>query len=220
MALTTCPECGRVLENEKECPNCGCPITSTTPSDKYLIPCHDCGHMVAVDATVCSKCGGKLTEKHSQGQLRILMQGDGNKSFETAPLYINGQLIDVISLSEGCDIAIPINNANVIVGYDAPLTYIQHAFKLDQTSNYTLVITNGTDLGFTLFDKSENKLVSDKMNIGWAIYAILFGGFAIIVSYQYYNRKPIWAKCMTLYGLIWPSFVLLGLPLAFINRKK
>lgn len=219
MAEKACPECGRAINGETTCPNCGFPIQEISQKEQ-LIPCCDCGNIVSANVTICPKCGGKLTVKHSRGQLRILMKGDGKKNFDTAPLYINGQLIEAISLSKGCDIAIPINNPNVVVGYDAPLTYIQHTFKLDVTSKYTLVITNGLNLGFTIFDQSDNKLVSDKMNIGWAIYALLFGVFAIMVSYQQYNRKPIWAKCMTLYGLIWPSIVLLGLPLAFINRKK
>lgn len=209
----TCPECGRVLENGKECPNCGCPISGTTSSDKQLIPCCDCGHMVAVDATVCPKCGGHLSTKASQGRLRILMFGNQKNDMRTAPVYINGQMIEAVLMSNGCDITIPINNSNITIGYKAPIAYVEHSYKLNLESNYTLVITNGADLGFTLYNSSNKKeLSSDKMDVSWLLFSVLFGVFAILISFKETNSKPILSKCLRIYGLL-----IIGILISFLG---
>lgn len=213
MTITKCPECGCPINGEKVCPECGYPISDTKLREQ-LVPCCDCGHMVSTDAKECPQCGGHLSEKSARGKLRIIMQGKGKKDTKTAPLYINGQLIEAVSLSRGCDISIPINNPNMTIGYEAPRLYVEHTYHFDSNCDYNLVITNGANLGFTLFDDYENKISSDKLNGLWVIFSILFGVFAIIISYIECNSKPIFSKSLRYYGLLVLSIPLFGLPIA------
>lgn len=213
MAETKCPECGLVLSDEKVCPNCGCPIVEE--QRVQLRPCCDCGHMVASDAELCPQCGGQQRATGNCGQLRIYMEGNGKKNIQTAPLYVNGQLIEAVMLSEGCDITIPISNSNIKVGYLAPLTYVEHTYRLSNQQDYTLVITNGVDLGFTLYGSENEELSCDKFNALWLIFSILFGVFAVLISFKEANSISVRSKCLRTYGLLVTCVLLLfALPLA------
>lgn len=208
-----CPECGYPLNgNESSCPECGCTFLNYDINDPLTACCY-CGHMVAKDATTCPRCGGQITSRSAPGNLRIYMDGSRRRNYHTAPLYINGQLIEAVPLSKGCDITIPINNPNVIVSYRAELTYIEHPFHLDVNKNYTLLIRNGVNTGFTLLDDSDIKIFSDKINFWWVLFNYLFFWLFIpllLLKIRCRNSRPVLVKCMDTLELY-----LIGITFAF-----
>lgn len=233
MSYTLCPECGcPIFGNRKSCPECGCPVENSLPTEdslpaddslleekQMLMPCNICGHMVSTDTETCPHCGGKV-KYIDGGTLKILLEGNGKTSDFISPVYVNNHLVANATLSYGCEIDIPINNPNIKIGYLSRYLYVEHYYNLDVNTDYKLVITNGANLGFTLYDESGNILSADKLNVMWLIFSLLFGLYAIVASFAWNNNRPILSKCMRYWGLVFFSIPLFGIPLMIFTSNS
>lgn len=229
MALTACPECGYPLQgDEKKCPECGYQINNNQIYHSFegnlgeLTPCWECGHMLGSSATRCPICDGK-TNLTCLGTLKIELKAKiFGKHMATTPLYVNGQLVDNVLRSDGGYVEIPINNPNITVGLRAPLMYSEHSYKLDPSEDYTLEIDSGIiNLGQVLYDSIGNKLVKDKCNFGWVLFALLFSPVALLIGILWKNYRPIWSKCLMAWGLMPYSLTFIGLiPLLLVIGKN
>lgn len=60
--MVNCPTCGKEVNDEKFCPNCGSAITSApSTSSQNTKFCSNCGSEIDVQAELCPKCGVKQT---------------------------------------------------------------------------------------------------------------------------------------------------------------
>ena len=212
MKEIVCPECGQVLEaGVATCPNCGCPIASECPT----VPCRYCGNMIADNATDCPKCGGHVETSPKCGVLRIMKAGQNAVGSDTAPLYINGQLITTIPLSKGCNIAIPLTHPNITIAYKDRIATLEHTYTLDTRQDYNLVIDNGYNIGFVLGDKDYNFISKDAMNFGWFIFCALFSPIGLWFSYYTQNTRPARAKYIRRLSLNTMLYLAMGLAMGW-----
>lgn len=203
MKEIVCPECGQVLEaGVATCPNCGCPIAAECPT----VPCHYCGNMIADNATVCPKCGGHFETAPKCGVLRIKVQSATRRADEIAPLYVNGQLVEVVSLAKGCDISIPLTHPNITITYKCRIGTLERSYTLDTQQDYTLEIDNGVNTGFVLCDKA-NIISEDAMNMSWLLFCTLFSFIGLWLSYAYQHSQPVRSQYMR--RLCWNIFIAL-----------
>ena len=190
MKEIVCPECGKVLEaGVATCPNCGCPIASECPT----IPCPHCGNMIAENAT-CPKCGGHFETAPKCGTLRIKRAKE--KAPDTAPLYINGQLVEVVSLTKGCDITVPLTHSNITITYKHRTATLEHSYTLDMQKDYTIEICKGVSIGFVLYDNVGNAISKDVVNLLWVIFCMLAWPIGLCFSYNISNASPARAQVM------------------------
>ena len=213
MKEIVCPECGKVLEaGVATCPNCGCPIAAECPT----VPCHYCGNMIADNATVCPKCGGNVESSPKCGVLRIVRAGQKFVGSDSAPLYVNGQLIETIPLSRGCNRAIPLAHPNITITYKDRIATLEHTYTLDTQQDYYLEIDTGFNIGFVLRDKAYNIISTDKMNAGWFILCALFSPIGLWFSYYTNNTRPARAQYMRRLSLNTMLYLALGWSIAIL----
>ena len=199
MKEIVCPECGKVLEaGVATCPNCGCPIAKEIST----VPCLYCGNMIAENAT-CPKCGGHFETTPKCGTLRIKIRqvkSAGKKA--TAPLYVNGQLVEVVSLAKGCDISIPITHPNISITFKT-LATLEHTYHLDTQKDYILEIVDRSNSGFILYDNAYNEISKDVMTLPWRAFCVILALFALPFAFIYRNSHPVRSQYMKAVCLIW-----------------
>lgn len=210
MKEIVCPECGKVLEaGVATCPNCGCPIAAECPT----VPCQYCGNMIAENAT-CPKCGGHFETAPKCGTLRIKRAKENAP--DTAPLYINGQLVEAVSLTKGCDITVPLTHPNITIAYKDRIATLEHTYTLDTQQDYTIEIRKGFNIGFVLRDNASDVISRDTMNAGWFILCALFSPIGLWFSYYTNNTRPARAQYMRRLSLNTMLYLALGWSIAVI----
>lgn len=198
MKEIVCPECGKVLEaGVATCPNCGCHIASECPT----VPCPHCGNMIAENAT-CPKCGGHFETTPKCGTLRIKIgqvKSAGKKA--TAPLYVNGQLVEVVSLVKGGDITVPLTHPNITITYKTFIATLERSYVLSTQNDFTLeIVYDIVAAGFVLYDNSDNEISKDVISI-WGRLFCLFPILSFAMSYICRNSNPVRSQYMRGFSL-------------------
>lgn len=199
MKEIVCPECGKVLEaGVATCPNCGCPIASECPT----VPCQYCGNMIAENAN-CPKCGGHFETTPKCGTLRVkISQVKSAGENATAPLYVNGQLVEVVSLAKGCDMSVPITYPNITITFKV-FANLERSYQLDTQKDYTLEIIDSSDSGFILYDNAYNVISKDVMTLPWRAFCVIFVLFALPFAFIYRNSHPVRSQYMKAVCTLW-----------------